>query len=254
MDLGYNPTRIRDLSRHTLASIDSLSRLRSSDQAAAEALQTVRLARRNLEDHWMPLIREIEGSDAMVGWLSTALDAIRTSGSRVTEWFTHGDSDTDHDSTEWGEYSERTNEELLEWLTFASNIAFPWDENFGHADSALTAFSEDLAGRVSSSTDFAASLARLAPNAPLIAIATAEADFPATFTRDVITSMLGSVPWFSGLDAHREATAVQVAMTTLLDEPGMVLDVLADADVLFSLAKWPLLETTLVQRFTTAGL
>lgn len=250
MELGYNPARISALSRRTLASIDSLSALRSSDQAAADALQAIRLTRQNLEDHWMPLIREIESSDAMVGWLSTALDAIRASGSRLAEWFTHKDSDT----AEWTEYSERSNEELLEWLAYASNIAFPWDEHFGHAVSALTAFSEDLAERVKSSTDFAASLVRLAPSAPLIAFATGEAEFPASFTGAVITSMLGSMSWISGLDAHRESAAVQVAMTTLLDDPGAVLDALADADVLFSLAKWPLLETTLVQQFTTAGL
>jgi hypothetical protein len=43
-------------------------------------------------------------------------------------------------------------------------------------------------------------------------------------------------------------------MSALLEDPGKCLDVLADAEALFALARWPLLDTTTLQEFTTAGL
>ena len=41
MEIGYEPGRIRSLNEKTVASIDSLRKMRSSDFAAAEALRSV---------------------------------------------------------------------------------------------------------------------------------------------------------------------------------------------------------------------
>jgi len=256
METAYDPARIRDLSRRTVVSIESLSSLRSTDQAAADALRTIRLARQNLEDLWMPLLREIEDSGAMVSWLSIALDNVQASGARVAEWFALNTADTagSGGDLEWTEYTEKTNQEVLDWLAYASKIPFPWGERFGRANTALNGFSEDLANRVIADADFAKSLIALAPTTPIIALATGEADFPDRFTAGVVSAMLSSAPWVSGLEAQSKAEAVQVAMATLRENAGAVLDVLTDPGALLTLASWSLLDTKAVQEFTSAGL
>ncbi|MBG7603134.1 MAG: hypothetical protein IZT58_00700 [Actinobacteria bacterium] len=259
MEIGYDPNRIRTLSRQTTASIHSLGALRSSDQAAADALRAAKLMRRNLEELWMPLLREIEHSDAMVSWLRTALEAIRASGARTAQWLTlddagKADKHVADNAQPRAVFSELSDTEMLSWLEFAGNDTFPWLDHDGQSSSALRGFSEDLAVRVNADDSFAERLLTLAPSTQLIALATGEATFPAAFTRDVIIAMLGSVPWFSGLDALADAHGVQVAMSALLDDPAKCLDVLADTEALFALARWPLLDTTTLQEFTTAGL
>ena len=253
METCYDPIKIRELSRRALTSIDSLTALKSSDQAAADALRAVRLTRQNLEDHWMPLLRAIEDSTAMVSWLSTALAAVRLSGERTSEWLTHHSPDEPmaENLRFRAAFADMSDEEVLSWLSFAGDDPFPWNEQ---DRSALPAFADDLARRVDADDTFAEQLVTLAPTIPLIAMATGEAAFPGTFTGDVIIAMLHSTPWFGGLDAHAEAHAVQVAMSALLEEPAKCLDVLADAEALFALARWPLLDTTILQQFATAGL
>ena len=71
MRTAYDPVRIGLLSARTVAAIDALSMLRSSDPAAAGAMRAVRLLRCNLEDLWMPLLRQIEASWAMVTWTTS---------------------------------------------------------------------------------------------------------------------------------------------------------------------------------------
>ncbi len=79
MDAGYEPGRLMQLLHRTVEAIDTLSDLTSSDPAATEAIRTIRLTRRNLEDHWMPALRDIEHSDTMVRWRASRL---RTFGFR----------------------------------------------------------------------------------------------------------------------------------------------------------------------------
>jgi len=252
VETAYDPARIRDLSRRTVVSIESLTALRSTDQATADALRAIRLTRQNLENQWMPLLREIENSRAMVSWLTIALDTVQASGARFADWFVHHSADGG--DMEWTEYTEKTDQEVLDWLAYESEIPFPWDERFGRTNTALNGFSEDLANRVNADADFATSLIALAPTTPIIALATGEADFPDRFTAGVVSAMLSSAPWVSGLGAQSKAEAVQVAMAALRDNAGAVLDVLTNPDALFTLANWSLLDTKEVQEFTTAGL
>ena len=62
--------------KHSLkiGAIEDLRSIRSDDPAAAEALRTIRLTRRNLEDLWMPAIVEIIRSDAMLSWTDAQLE------------------------------------------------------------------------------------------------------------------------------------------------------------------------------------
>jgi len=76
VDVFYDPSRVRDLTTRVLWCIDELRRCRSDDPVAAAALRTIRLTRQNLEDQWMPLLRRIEESTAMIGWTSTGLVAL----------------------------------------------------------------------------------------------------------------------------------------------------------------------------------
>ena len=66
MEAGYDPNLVLELRRHTVGAIDTLTRFRSTDPAAAEAMRTIRLTRRNLEDHWMAALRDMQVSLASV--------------------------------------------------------------------------------------------------------------------------------------------------------------------------------------------
>ncbi len=65
MDAGYEPGRIHQLSQRTLEAIATLDGLASTDSAAAEAIRTIQLTRSNLEDHWMPALRDIERASCL---------------------------------------------------------------------------------------------------------------------------------------------------------------------------------------------
>jgi len=59
---------VHSLLHRTAEAIERLRSTRSDDVAAAEAIRTVKLARRNLEDLWMPTLRELVRSDALTSW------------------------------------------------------------------------------------------------------------------------------------------------------------------------------------------
>lgn len=65
---GYDPARVLLLRARTLGSIDALEAIRSSDPEASEAVRVARLARRTLEDTWLPAIDAIHHSTAMRTW------------------------------------------------------------------------------------------------------------------------------------------------------------------------------------------
>lgn len=77
MQTAYDPDRVRHLGTRVEACIDELARCRSDDPAAADAMRVIRLTRRNLEEQWLPLVREIEQSTAMTVWTSTRLGWLR---------------------------------------------------------------------------------------------------------------------------------------------------------------------------------
>lgn len=69
--VGYDPERIETLRRRTARSLDEIASIDCDDPAAVEAIRALRLTRRNLEDHWMPLLGEITSSRSMTHWSST---------------------------------------------------------------------------------------------------------------------------------------------------------------------------------------
>ena len=71
-DGGLRPRSDPGALRHTRDAIAATLEVRSSDPAAAHAFAAVRLLRQNLEDHWMPLMHDIERSEAMVSWTQRA--------------------------------------------------------------------------------------------------------------------------------------------------------------------------------------
>ncbi len=103
MDIGYDPRRVRDLSRRTADAIDGLRSIHSDDPAAAGALRTVKLTRRNLEDLWMPTLLQIVRSDAMESWL--------VSGPEL-----------DPMTTCWTTMSPLTDDVLLGYVTWADRV------------------------------------------------------------------------------------------------------------------------------------
>jgi hypothetical protein len=70
---GYDPARIEVLRTRLLEAIGALDGLRSGDPAAADALRTVRLLRRNLSDTLLPVVDAIHTSTAMVSWRSIVM-------------------------------------------------------------------------------------------------------------------------------------------------------------------------------------
>ena len=69
--LRYDPERIHDLGRRALGAATELAGLTSDDPAAAGAMRVIRQARDHLEHEWLPLVRGLAGSDAMLAWSSS---------------------------------------------------------------------------------------------------------------------------------------------------------------------------------------
>lgn len=248
--LGYHPDRITELSRRTLAAIDSASRVTSSDPAAAEAMRAIRLLRRNLEDQWMPAIHEIERSLAMVTWIPSHLsrgghgmrdDTQQRSATTVT-------SRVERRRTR---YSNLSDVELLDRA--ASRTPDLMQPN-ASGNVSLTELSLELALRVQYDDEFADRLVAIAPVTPAIALASRHASFPGWFRGAVLTTMLRAPSWFDGIAAATDTAAMEAVMTSLLDEPGACLDVLLDTESLAVLATWPLLDDRVVQDFVVTAL
>ena len=69
--LRYDPERIGDLERRATAAAADLVALASDDPAAAAPLHAVRQARAHLEHEWLPLLRRLAASEAMLTWSSS---------------------------------------------------------------------------------------------------------------------------------------------------------------------------------------
>ncbi len=243
MDIGYDPQRVRALSHRTTDAINGLHSIHSDDPAAAAALRTVRLTRRNLEDHWMPTLLRIVGSDAMVSW--TALD-------RTVGW--------------WTAMSPLTDDVLLGYVTWANQLLpdplqletlgldAPGLDAPGLDKLDLDVLARELALRVRRDPDFADRLLGLAPTAPIIGQLTGRADFPSTFLADVVTTMMWPRVPQTTVDLAEYAASLSIAMAGLLHDPTACLDLLLDPAVLYGIASWEALDADIVREFTLAGL
>lgn len=260
MQAGYEPGRVHELSRRTLEAIGSLGALASNDPAASEAIRTVRLARVNLEDHWMPALLDIERSDAMVLWRASRLGAfvLRSSSSLA-------DSLPDHlrpaDPTAVSIPSARRAEllarlDLLERRAVSATaerrsgvvpIAAP-------TQTELAQLARQVSLWVTHDDEFADHLVELSVSNMSVGRLLAETRFPSSFASRVVRRMATPNGPDTTVDRDRYAMSLSSALAGLTDEPAACLDLLLDASTTYALASWKSLDTESLSDFVINGL
>lgn len=260
MEVGYEPSRIHELSRRTQEAVDRLGGLTSSDPAAANAIRTLRLTRANLEDHWMPALREIERSDTMLRWRASRLSA---SGSLPLNVLSG--SLPDHlrpGGAGAVAMPAKRRDQLLRRLDFFDRKAKSGDAALREGtapvgaptDGELADLGRQLALWVRHSDQFAHELVELSVSNLLVGRLLAEASFPASFAGDVARRM--AVP--NGPDSHvdhdRYALSLSTALASLTDDSAACLDLLLDQPTAYALASWDAPDTAIVSEFAVSGL
>jgi hypothetical protein len=244
---------VHQLVRRTLEAIDQLDRVRSSDPVAADAIRTVRLARSNLEDHWMPALRDIERSDTMVRWRSFRLDSagLRSLTGSVTLLPDHLASGTPPVVAMSARHSGALLAEL-DWLARRASV----DDVAGSAptDDELAAFGRRVAAWVRHDVTFADRLVELSVSNMLVARLLGEARFPSSFAASVVRRMAAPNGPDSGVDHDRYAASLSIALSSLADDPTACLDLLLDEPTTYALASWRALDTALLADFVVSGL
>jgi hypothetical protein len=253
MDTGYDPGRIHLLLRHTLESIDRLDALASPDPVAAEALRTVRLTRANLEDLWMPSLREIERSAPMVRWRRSLLGEL---GLRSLSDL--AESLPDHlrpgGSTAAAIPTGRRDQLLgrLDWLERRSvnGDAAPG----APTERELADLGDDVSYWVRHDGAFATELVELSASNVTVARLLGAASFPAAFGSRIVRHMATPNGPDSGVDHDRYAASLSVAVDSLVDDPEACLDLLLDRPTAYALAAWDELDPTSLANFVASGL
>jgi len=259
VDAGYEPSRIDHLTRRTLEAIDALSALASPDPAAADAMRTIRLTRRNLEDHWMPALRAIESSHAMVRWRASQ---VSTSGLRSGSP-AHGLPD--HLRTRTGGSAtipERRRHWLLTRLDLLERTAMAADADRGAgidatgapAPAALEELGRRLSWWVRRDDGFATELAALSTSNMLVGHLLGTAGFPISFRSEVVRRMAVPNGPDTGVDHDRYAASLSAAVASLVDDPAACLDLLLDQPTAYALAAWDDLADTALSDFVVSGL
>jgi hypothetical protein len=234
--VGYDPDRIRALSQRTRDAIDASLDVRSSDPAAAEAMRAVRLLRRNLEDHWMPALLDIERSEVMVSW----------SRARLLR-----DADGE---CRWTPLSGLSDDVLvghLRWWDRQRPAEF--DARPTRFEERLDTLARELAIRVADDSNFADRLVGLAATHPLLGSLTGRARFPVGFTSRVVTAMVWPGPVATAEFDHY-AEALSTALAALVNDPAACLDLLLDPVVLRGIAASSRLDPDVVHEFVLSGL
>lgn len=255
MDAAYNPELVHELHWRTAQTIDALSQLRSGDPAAIDALRILRLARRNLEDHWMPALRDIQHSDAMVSWRSSRLAdslATRSNGSDLLP---------DHLRPGGVPFGPLTDDRLalllgeLAWLERKSLTPEDVPAAGRPTDGQLDRLAHDLAFWVPRDTRLRDALIGRAPADLLVGELLGRSSFPSSFVSAVITAMAAPNGPENGANRDRYAASMGVALRALLTDPGACLDLLADEPtVLHTLAGFERLDPAVVTEFVVTGL
>jgi hypothetical protein len=245
MEIGYDPARIHQLSQHTRVALHALEALASDDPAAADAMRAVRLTRRNLEDHWMPALRDIERSDAMVTWWATRLAPMRLPIGRAP-------ADQASDAVV-GPRSGR--DELLAELEWLDRTSLLRDDTVGTRGSArVTALAAQLAERVTHDTAFAMAVIELSVTNMLVGRVLPMARFPPWFASEVVRRMAVPNGPDTGVDPARYAASLSAALAGLADDPSSCLDLLLDRPTVYALASWEALDTAMLSGFVISGL
>ena len=259
MEAGYEPNRIHHLTRRTLEAIDTLGALASSDPAAADAMRTIRLTRRNLEDHWMPALRAIESSDAMVRWRASHVSTFGLrSGSPAHGPPDHLRTRTDGSAT----IPERRRQWLLARLDLLERRAMAADADRRSgidaagtpAPAALEELGRRLSWWVARDDGFATELAALSTSNMLVGRLLDNPGFPISFRSEIVRRMAAPNGPDTGIDRDRYAASLGAAVASLVDDPAACLDLLLDQPTAYALAAWDDLADTALSDFVASGL
>ena len=253
MDVGYDPGRVQSLVRHTLESIDRLDALASSDPAAADALRTVRLTRANLEDLWMPALREIERSTPMVRWRTSRLG---TFGFRSLSALDAALPDHLRPGPVAAvAIPAARREELLGRLDWMERTSVNGDTEPGAPTGReLADLAGDVAVWVQRDDTFATELVELSTTNMTVARLLGAGSFPSAFSSRIVREMAVPNGPDSGVDRDRYAASLGVALDSLVDDPEACLDLLLDPQTAYSLAAWDLLPPEPLGNFVASGL
>ena len=259
MDAGYEPSRIDHLSRRTLEAIDALGALVSSDPAAADAIRAIRLTRHNLEDHWMPALRDIERSDTMVRWRVSRLS---TFGLRSVSSL--ADALPDHLRPGGGAATipAKRREQLLARLDLLERKALAADADRAAGvdptgaptNTALVDLGRRLSWWVARDDGFASELAALSTSNMLIGRLLGIARFPTSSTSAVIRWMAAPNGPDTDVDHDRYAQSLNAALAALVDDPASCLDLLLDQPTASALAAWDELTDAALTDVVVSGL
>jgi len=243
VETGYDPDLVRALSHRTSDAIEALRAIHSDDPAAADALRTIRLTRHNLEDLWMPALRRIVDSDAMVSWTDSRLDGQTSRSTHPLQG---------RRRSRPGMFSSCTDDDLLDRVSWVDRLEGAGPDYAELVD--LDALAEELARRVRSDASFGPQVIALVPTTIVIGALTARADFPSWFLSAVITSMVEPRTLAAVVDPDLYAASLSSALRAATPDPQTCLDLLADESVLRGIAGSRRLDTTVVGQFTVSAL
>ncbi len=260
MQAGYEPGRVMQLLHRTVEAIDALRCLTSSDPAAADAIRTIRLTSSNLEDHWMPALRDIEHSDTMVRWRASRLG---TFGFRTLSVI--GEPLPDHlrpGSTLAARLPAQRRSELLRRLDYLERKAITndWLRRTGTAPNGVPTIDElgelaaALAWWVARDDRFADELVDLSTSNLLIGLLLGKASFTSSFASSVVRRMAVPNGPDTSVDHDRYARSLSTALASLTDNPAACLDLLLDQPTTYALAAWRSLDTAMLADFVVSGL
>ena len=259
MDVGYEPSRVIQLSRRAVEAINSLAGLASSDPAAAEAIRTIRLTRNNLEDHWMPALRDIEASDAMARWRSSRLGtfgfgSLGALGASLPDHLRPGVTPVPIPPGVRDDLLRRL--DLLERKSVAGDDerSVGVDPAGAPTKSELRALGNDLARWVEQDDRFADEIVGLSTSNMVVGHLLGEANFSSSFTSDVVRRMAVPNGPDTVVDHDRFAESLSIALASLTDDPSACLDLLLDQPVAYALAAWQSLDTATLADFVVSGL
>jgi hypothetical protein len=259
VETGYDPRRIRELSWRTREALESLRAVRSPDPLAADALRASRLARQNLEDLWLPAVRAIERSDAMVTWTNARLAPLGFGG---TVRQPIGPPHPPRGSPRSRSLEALSDDELFGRLQWTDRVmADPTGSRraSGIHDHSVTAadldeLAAELAARAHVDPRLGRRLVAAAPTTVLIGHLLDRASFPAPLIVEVATAMM----WPHGPRAARNldeyAEALSATLRALTEHPADCLVLLLDPAALYGVAAWDALDADVVADVVATGL
>lgn len=257
VDTGYDPARVHELVRRTTEAVERLALLDSTDPMAADAIRAIRLTRRNLEDHWMRALRDIESSEAMVTWRSSRLQGWRgrplTALAALLPDHLRPDGPTPVGSLT---LTDVERDELLGELGRLEREAMGGESMQGPTADELDALAARLATWVPLDADLRGRFVELSTSNLLVGGLLLRAEFPTSVVSAVISQMSSPNGPDTGVDRERYARSLSDAFAAMVDDPAACLDLL-NADhgrILYDISTWDDLDPAAISDFVVAGL